>query len=289
MSVGEEDFDPNVEVDDQQAEEAAEQVYQDEPQYDNSPYSPSMSEAVKRIQIAKLYEALLSQSFFAAGSTRDPEIQDSVENEIKGFIHNRLEELLGMRAEQSPAGPAAQLPFDDEQIEALAYLANRTLKRIPAATPNPVVNVAIAQAPEPQVQQAQVPQLNQMQVPQAVAQPAPQRRAPQRQAAAPQRQQAQQQAAPRPPKPGQRRRRSSENVGERTGKDLSQAVGKRIRPQPMPSQLMMDAMNAQSAELNASGSPVLNQAARAAQQSGGNVSVGAVLAQVLSQSNGGKS
>lgn len=293
MSVDEPEYDLEYDQLDNSQDEGVEQY--DDAQagadylgVDDSPYSPSMSEAVRRIQVAKLYEALLSQHFFAVGSTRDPSIQDQVEGEIKEFIHRRLEELLGLRTVQAAAQPVqVQLPFDDEQVQALSYLADRALKRVPAATPQPVVNVAAPTVQEPIVQQAQVPQVNQLQVSAALAQPKPVQVAPRRtqprQAAVPQQNQSQQ--ARRQAKP---RRRTSENVSEKTGKDLSQAVGKRVKPKPMPNQSTMDTLNAQAAEKNASGSPVLSEAAKAVQAGNGNISVGQVLAQVLSQANGGK-
>lgn len=66
MSVDENDFDP---ISDDQADQYSYEEPQEDLGYlsDDSPYSPSMSEAVRRIQLAKLYEALLSQSFLRRG------------------------------------------------------------------------------------------------------------------------------------------------------------------------------------------------------------------------------
>lgn len=210
-----------------------------EPEPPQSRFSAVQSEAVKRIQKAKLYETLLSHSLFAAGSA-ESEILEEVEQELKAIVEEKLEELLGMRSASRRQSVQAELPFDDEQVQALLAVANRALRRTPSlgSTPTPSIN-PVQNAP----QEA------------AVAQPAPQQptivpagrpQAPvvRRQAPQPQRQpQAAQPAGPR------RRRRPTENTSA-TNRDLSQAKSARRPPRPMPTQAQIDDMNARQAERN---------------------------------------
>lgn len=59
--------------------------------------APSLqNELVKRISKAKLYESLLSSSFFDEEEVEDA-IKKEVEKEIKNFIVLKLEELLGLK------------------------------------------------------------------------------------------------------------------------------------------------------------------------------------------------
>jgi hypothetical protein len=210
-----------------------------------------VSEAMLRIQQAKLYEILLSHSFFAPGSA-EPEIQARVEAEIKEFVLERLEVLLGMRAPRSQQVAPAQLPFDEEQLAALAALANRALKRDSVPQPiTPTLNTVTVQQPVPQVAQ-----------------------------------QVQRPVVPQSPGQGQARRRRTANIGEKSGKDFSQAVGKRQKPLPMPSQAIMDQMNANEAAQNMNGmSKQLGAAQPNTQQDVSSAHMGAMLAKALQLAN----
>ena len=89
--------------------------------------NPRIAEAIKRIEQAKLYESLLKHDFFAPGSAR-PEIQEKVTDEIRGFILQRLEELLGMQMSVSlPASPASD--FNEDEKDALRAVAQRLTKK----------------------------------------------------------------------------------------------------------------------------------------------------------------
>lgn len=240
-----------------------------------------VSEAVKRIQQAKLYETLLAHSLFASGSA-DPEIQDRVESEIKDFILRRLEELLGMRQPQ-PEQVAQQLPFDDQQIYALQGVANRILRRGPelGSTPTPSINQVQNEPVRQPVQAAQPAAPTVMQVqPSRAAQPQP---SPQQ---APQRpRQARRPAA-------NRNKVVTGNASKATGKELSQAASRRRKPLPMPSQAVIDQRNAQEAHKNAEGaSKVAAQAVQSNQGLEGGVSsahVGSLISRMLQTQHGGE-
>lgn len=214
------------------------------PEYaDSAEQNEVVSEAVKRIQQAKLYETLLSHSLFKPGSA-DPEIQNRVESEIHAFILNQLEILLGMKHERTQqTQPHFVLPFDEDQIKALTVLADKVLKRqiLPSPTPTPAINQVEQAASQPEVRQipAQSPTINQVEGP-GLAQPQQVRR---------------QMAQARPSQakqPSQRSKRIvTANVSQVTpGKELSQAVSKRVPRARMPSAMQMNEMNAIQADRN---------------------------------------
>jgi hypothetical protein len=100
-----------------------------------------LSEAVKRIEQAKLYETFLKHKLFAEGSAR-PEIIQIVETELKQFILSRLEILLGIKPEKPTPNQQVQSIFTDEEINALKQLAGRVLQKTTQPTINPVQNSA---------------------------------------------------------------------------------------------------------------------------------------------------
>lgn len=250
----------------------------------DAPFGGALSEAVNRIQQAKLYETLISAKLFAPGSA-DPNIIAVVENEMKTFAINKLEELLGMRSPQA-AQQHVELPFDEEQIQVLSMLANRALKRsiTPSMAPTPTPTLNPIQAPaESRTETSQIaaayahtPAVNT--IGQAPApQPQPQRRP------APSRPQAQPQRRP----PAQGRRPRTANASEKTGKDLSQAVGRRRKPLAMPPQSTIDSMNANQADSNARGASSITNAAAQSNQpmasAGRSANIGQALANFITE------
>lgn len=120
--------------------------------------NPTVNEAIKRIEQAKLYESLLRHDFFAPGSAR-PEIQSKVTKEIRDFILERLTVLVGIKQamEEVSTPVAAAMPWDENQIEALTSIADRLVEKknsskqsvnpvvkpyAGASSSSPVVNVA---------------------------------------------------------------------------------------------------------------------------------------------------
>lgn len=152
-----------------QYEEVYEEVYEDEyvdeiVDESDPDDNPAVVEAIKRIEQAKLYESLLKHDFFAPGSARH-EIQDKVTREIRGFILERLSELVGMTTPKTQTAPAAELPWDTEQVEALTSLANRLLekKASPQKPAQPTVRQFGAHVSEPSVNVVPAPQESQSQ------------------------------------------------------------------------------------------------------------------------------
>ena len=132
------------------------EVEPNEPQYDDDQVDEAIGvsqvakfdhrgrEAVKRIEQANLYLALLNHPLFGANSAR-PEIISTVEAEIKEFILSRLEILLGTRQPVSSVIPASS-PFTTEQTEALKAIADRLTKKEPKPS-----------APSPQIRPVDAP------------------------------------------------------------------------------------------------------------------------------------
>jgi len=210
-----------------------------------------INEAMKRIEQAKLYEALLNHQLFAPGSAR-PEIIKSVRKEFKEFIQFRLEVLLGIKPDGKPGQAsqraAIQSPFSDEETAALKDIARKLVdkNRLVSSVPS----ISAVSAPQPMVQEMPAPPEVRIQLPEA--QPAPTtttrktvtRRVVKRNGQVvssedvPSPTPAQAPAKPNAP------RKKSNNVNQFTGADLSQAVSTIRPPQPMPSQAQMDMLNA---------------------------------------------
>lgn len=248
-------------LDDFEQEEFAEQESAEETTEEQTQLV--LSEAIKRIEQAKLYETLLKHRLFGEGSAR-PEIMAIVETEIKQFILSRLEVLLGIK----PSAQAEQVPaksqFDEAQVEALKALANRLIQKEHNTPTTPSIN----QMPvvEPKIQQVRPiqPTINpvgggqaQVSQPQQVA------------------------AKKRPP-----RRARSQNVSQvaiqnpdgsvtPVEQDYSQAVNPRKPPLAMPSQAVIDQMNAQTAASNA------GAASSAVPVAGASPGAGNVLSQMI--------
>lgn len=84
-------------------------------------------EAFFRIEQANLYRLLLDSDLFETGDGSQ-EAVDIVTEEIRAFATARLEFLMGMRgADEAVIVRPAELPWSDEQIEALTALANKVL------------------------------------------------------------------------------------------------------------------------------------------------------------------
>jgi len=158
----------------QMLEEDSEWIYEDV--FEDEDEDPAVSEAIKRIEQAKLYESLLKHDFFGPGSAR-PEIQNKVTKEIRDFILERLTILVGINSPKPQQSSPVSLPWSDIQIQAITAMANRLVDKKatnksparPVVQPfgggmtTPVVNVApiaevIENTPQPEAQTSPVSQ-----------------------------------------------------------------------------------------------------------------------------------
>lgn len=107
------------------------------------------NEAVKRISKAKLFESLLSASFFEEDNVEES-IKREVEKEIKNFIVSRLEELLGIRSSnEQPLKPQVQhvnkntMSLTPEETAALKLVAKKITSAVaPQQAYQPIKKIA---------------------------------------------------------------------------------------------------------------------------------------------------
>jgi hypothetical protein len=186
-----------------------------------------LSEAVKRIEQAKLYETLLKHNLFGPNSAR-AEIISIVESEIKQFILSRLEILLGIK--QNVQQKEYQV-FSPEEIDALKAIASKLITKDRGNT-QPTLNQVSHQVTinKPSSNYSPAPTINQPTINAIGTVNTGNQRSQQ-------------------PKK-QRQSRRSQNVSTITNADYSQAVNPNKPPTPMPSQAQIDQLNAQQAHLN---------------------------------------
>jgi hypothetical protein len=140
--------------------ESAPEASFDAGQDEDEAIDPQFVEAEERIRTAQYYRLLLEDSFF---SDRSPTAR-KVEKEIRTFVRQRMEVLLGMRVEAT----AAESPFSPEQVEALKFVANRVIEK-----------PSVADAPKAAAPRKEGKLMSSLQVAPAPAPaPAPQRQVP---------------------------------------------------------------------------------------------------------------
>jgi hypothetical protein len=227
-----------------------------------------ISEAMRKLEKAQLYQTLINNSVFGPNSAR-PDIQEEVEAELREFAERRLNVLLGISTEAEIKVQALPPQFNEEEAEVLKALAHRALQKKAEVSvpPTPTIKT-VSQKPnlpkptlkrqDPTPEQRPVSQQPKMKtaakpLAKKPAQPAPHRN---RRTATP------------PP---------SENVGEKSGVNYAQAGNPRAIPMPSPA-----AMNAHIAgkanegmsKMNGTGNDVGNLlmiAARMSQKNNANV------------------
>lgn len=116
---------------------------------------PELADVDLRLQVADYYRAILKHEFFDT----DTVAAERVDREIRTFIRERLEVLLGLRDPSEPT--AAPTLFDDDEVTALKALAAKVLQRpaLVQGSAAPVKKMAPpAPTPKPQVKQKAKPQ-----------------------------------------------------------------------------------------------------------------------------------
>lgn len=111
-------------IDDEESDEEIEQ--EEKTSYSLSRQEKSVvNEAMLRLEQARLYEMLLKHNFFD-GIRINPLAKQNVEQELKKFILERLEILLGIKQEEAQdigSSLTVDLPFNSVEIEFLKALA----------------------------------------------------------------------------------------------------------------------------------------------------------------------
>jgi hypothetical protein len=90
---------------------------------------PDLADVDRRLEVADHYRAILNHEFF--DDTESPAAQ-IVDREIRAFVRERLEVLLGLRIPREPV--EAVNPFSDEEIKALKAIAAKVLGQRPTPT-----------------------------------------------------------------------------------------------------------------------------------------------------------
>ena len=184
------EYEPSNENNEEQYEEVTQEV---SPSYSlNRQEKSVVGEAILRLEQARLYEMLLKHDFFG-GVSNNQSAKQNVEQELKKFILDRLEILLGIKQESQQNAPAevtVELPFNIVEIDFLKALAYQGTKGASGsanlAQTQAVVQPSLNQLPklkqaetlrplpqpkaQPQVKPVQAP-VKQQQVQQPVRQP----------------------------------------------------------------------------------------------------------------------
>lgn len=188
--------------------------------------SSRVSDAIRRIEQAKLYESLLKHDFFAPGSANE-DIQSLVMEEIREFILNRLEILVGIKQSTLVRqSTVVASPFSDSEIEALKSIAERLISKGTQTQPvAPKVRQFSQESSEPIVNKANVynPVVNK------TSQPVP------------------------PKKKISKKVIVDGQEFEMKGEYQKPAVSKTHPPKPMPPQSVVDQLNAAQVEKNMNG------------------------------------
>jgi hypothetical protein len=115
-----------------------------------------VNEAEIRLAQASLYKMLLDHALFE-GVNSHPLAVKKVEKEIKDYILERLEVLLGMREDKKkklPEAIAVELPFNDIEIKALKDMAFKLTKGVSASAEPSVAKAVPKNREEPKKPQA---------------------------------------------------------------------------------------------------------------------------------------
>lgn len=95
----------------------------------------TLHEVYKRIEEANLWKILIEQDAFAANSAR-PEILVAANTKIRDFALNQVKILMGLEkpsVAKEAAGPEIELPFEEDEINALKMISAAFLKRKPTS------------------------------------------------------------------------------------------------------------------------------------------------------------
>lgn len=111
---------------------------EDEVEQDLSSSFSVIDNARIRLEQGRLYEMLIKHNLFE-GVDAMPQAIEKVQSEIKEFIVERLEILLGMRAEKEKEVHkiVTEAQFNDLEVKALKMIASKVTKGVSESTPEP--------------------------------------------------------------------------------------------------------------------------------------------------------
>jgi hypothetical protein len=83
-----------------------------------------MSDANLRLEQGRLYQMVLANDIFGQ-TDADPKAIRNVQREIRKFVRDRMEIMLGIKQEQALQTPIVSSPFNDLEVSALKMLASK--------------------------------------------------------------------------------------------------------------------------------------------------------------------
>ena len=86
-----------------------------------------MSDANLRLEQGRLYQMVLQGNIFA-DTNADPKAIRNVQREIRKFVRERMETMLGIRQEQVAQETVVSSPFNDLEVQVLKMLASKMSK-----------------------------------------------------------------------------------------------------------------------------------------------------------------
>lgn len=121
-----------------QLDEEVVQAMESEPQSDvfedeEEDTQQLMQDANLRLEQGRLYQMILQNDIFGE-TNADPRAIRNVQREIRRFVRERMETMLGIRQEQVKEQTIVSSPFNDMEVTVLKMLASRASK---GATENP--------------------------------------------------------------------------------------------------------------------------------------------------------
>lgn len=86
-----------------------------------------MADADLRLEQGRLYQMVLQGNIFA-DTNADPRAIKNVQREIRKYVRERMETMLGIRQEQVAQQPIVSSPFNDLEVTALKMVASKVTK-----------------------------------------------------------------------------------------------------------------------------------------------------------------
>lgn len=99
-----------------------------------------MSDANLRLEQGRLYQMVLQNDIFA-DTNADPKAIRNVQREIRKFVRERMETMLGIRQELSVQQTIISSPFSDLEVTALKMVASKVTKGATETETQPIQSV----------------------------------------------------------------------------------------------------------------------------------------------------
>lgn len=129
-------------LDEQAVSEITGETPQDIFEEEEQDTSELMFDANLRLEQGRLYQMVLANDIFG-DTDADPKAIRNVQREIRKFVRERMEVMLGIRQEQVLQTPVISSPFNDLEVTALKMIASKVTGGKTEEAPTPVVQAPI--------------------------------------------------------------------------------------------------------------------------------------------------